>query len=308
MLRLLYLSMVFFCLLSCGNKQKKTAEAYIPKAPNYTQQDAWYSQDKGRTVDVFYILPTCIFDWEPKESGKMCHHYDVYQQVMKQNFDYSLQLANDIFADSCNFYAPYYRQISLESWLQPEDVIEARFSIAMKDVKQAFTYYLNHLNHGKDFILAGYSQGAKGVVELVKSLDKETFSRMKAAYVIGYRITEEDLRNPNIKPAQNDLDHGTMICFNSVRSAENIWPAISKNNQVCINPVNWKTDETCATLNDSISVHIDDAHKVLIVEGYNGDDIEIPVLKGHLPKGNFHLSELTLFHDCLERNVLDRIR
>ena len=308
MKRLLSLFMLTVLLVACHSHSKENQETYIPEAPNYQDSTLWYSHDKGEEVDVFYITPTCIFDWTDKDSGLLSHYYDVNGEVMKENFDYSLNLADEIFAQECNFYAPYYRQISLDSWLLDEDEIESRFALAMKDVREAFSFYLKTQNDGKPFILAGYSQGAKAVIELVKSMKAEDVARMKAAYAIGYQLTEEDLKHPQVKPAQKADDQGVIISYNSVQTVNDIWKAVGGKSKACINPVNWCIDSTLAKLNDSIKVQIEPTRQVLVVSGYDGGGLNIPMLDGTVTLGNYHLSELTLYKECLQKNVRQRIQ
>ena len=119
MIRILTYLLVAFVMSGCSHSTH-TGTDFIPKAPDYQDSVLWYTQEKGEEVDVFYVTPTCIFDWVEEESGLPCHFYDVYGEKMKGNFDYSLKLADEIFGKRCNFYAPYYRQISLDSWLQDE--------------------------------------------------------------------------------------------------------------------------------------------------------------------------------------------
>ena len=299
------LLLLLFCV-GCDHNDAARENTYLPAAPDYNDSALWYAHDNGKDVDVFYLLPTCIFDWTTTTTQQPCHHYDPQIGVMKENFDYSLQLAADIFGGDCNFYAPYYRQISLDSWLLDDSLIEQRYSIAQADVNAAFRHFLAHRNAGKDFILAGYSQGAKAVVELVKSLKPEELARMRAAYVIGYRVTPEDLRNPNLRPAQSATDLGVTICYNSVKTERDIWRAVSARNQFCINPVNWTTDATAASLPGDITVRIDTLHRVLLVDGYNNAGNTIPLLEGTLTEGNYHLSELTLYRKQLKENVKAR--
>lgn len=130
---------------------------------------------------------------------------------------------------------------------------------------------------------------------------------MKAAYVIGYKIVEEDLKNGNIHLATDECGQGVVICYNSVETVEDMWPAVSAGNMACINPVNWTTDATPAHLNDTLTVQVDTAHKLLLVNGYH-NTTRIPALDGHVSHNNYHLSELTLYQDCLKENVTKRIR
>ena len=71
-----------------------------------------------------------------------------------------------------NFYAPYYRHITLNSWATcNEDTINRRYhTVSFNDVQKAFQYFINTNNNNRPFILAGFSQGGKSVVELIKTM------------------------------------------------------------------------------------------------------------------------------------------
>ena len=60
-------------------------------------------------------------------------------------------------------------------------LITSRFPIAMGDVREAFRYYIENLNEGRPFVLAGFSQGAQALVELLKELPESLHERMVAA-------------------------------------------------------------------------------------------------------------------------------
>ena len=203
----------------------------------------WYTAD-AETVpetgkaqaDVFYILPTCVWDWTDSQ-GRTVHFADVRNPEHIAAMLPSNELAYDIFGKYADFYSPYYRQITLDSWTSDE-IAEERFPYAMEDVCRAFDYYMEHWNDGRPFFLAGFSQGAKCVVELLKSLDEDEYSRLIAAYVIGYKVTESDMRNPNIRPAQSADDTGVTVCYNSVESVASVSPGLAAS-EFCINPLNW---------------------------------------------------------------------
>lgn len=139
---------VLFCLLAgCSDSNNSYL---LPEAPDYAKESAWYKElnaaaDK-QTVDVFYIAPTCVWDWT-NERGEVIHFEDIYNKDQREALLPSLKLAAEIFSDSYNFYSPYYRQITLESWMEGKDVVEERFPYAMGDVKKAFDYYLANYNH-----------------------------------------------------------------------------------------------------------------------------------------------------------------
>ncbi len=277
-------------------------ECVMPDTPDYTKEQMWYVSDKDAEADVFYILPTCVWDWQDT-SGNIIHYADVYNPEHIEALLPSNQLAAEIFGMEANFYSPYYRQITLDSWMEGERVIEERFPYAMDDVNKAFTYYMEHENNGRPFVLAGFSQGAKCVVELLKSLKPEIASRLIAAYVIGYRVTEEEIETySSIQPAQKSDDTGVTICYNSVESPASICPVLSPS-AICINPLNWRCDTVTATTSDNVTVQVDPVNKVLLVKGLDCDKYYLPSLGSLFPKGNYHLQELTLYKESLQNNV-----
>ena len=295
----LLLGALALLLTACHTSE--ATEPIMPKAPDYEDSQSWYVAEKGAEADVFYILPTCVWDWKDS-SGNLMHYADINNPDHRAALLPSIQLAEEIFGSATNFYSPYYRQTTLESWMEGDSVIEARFSYAMPDVEAAFAHYLAHDNAGRPFILAGFSQGAKAVVELLKTLPEEARRQLVAAYVIGYKVTAEELAaHPEIKAARDSADTGVTICYNSVASPQAICPALSPS-QICINPVNWHTDATPAQLNDSVSVRVDTTHKVLLVEGLDESQYYAPSLGQLFKPGNYHLQELLFYQEQLRHN------
>lgn len=294
--------------LATGSCSESKTGPYMAAAPDYSDAQMWYiseaEAEAEAEADVFYILPTCVWDWTDSE-GRTCHYADVYNPEHIAALLPSNQLADEIFGEYADFYSPYYRQITLDSWTDEETVNE-RFPHAMDDVFRAFEHYMDNMNEGKPFVIAGFSQGAKCVVELVKSLDEKEMQRLVAAYVIGYKVTEEDLQSGKIKPAQSCSDTGVTICYNSVESPECANPGLSPS-EICINPVNWRCDPEPATVQDTVSVSVDTAHKLLIVKGLDSDKYYHPSLGNLFVKGNYHLLELELYKDSLKENVRQRI-
>ncbi len=275
----------------------------------YSQPQLWYnlSESTDAAVDVFYVLPTCVWDWQT-EDGTVVHYANLADSSQLEALRPSSELAESIFGQDCNFFAPYYRQITLNSWIQGDSVVSERFPQAVADVKSAFEYFLENLNNNRPFILAGFSQGGKCVVELLKGLSQEDYSRMVAAYVIGYRVTEQELEqySGTIRPAQGSADTGVTVCYNSVESPSGISAVLSPS-AICINPLNWSVTSESAVVSDSVSVSVDTLNRVLIVEGLDAQAYYIPVLDPLLPLGNYHLLELTLYEESLRDNVGRRV-
>ena len=259
-------------------------------------------------ADIFYILPTCVWDWTA-EDGQSCRYSDYTRTDHIEAFLPSVELAEDIFAQGqYGFYCPYYRQISLNVWMDGEAAVEELFPLSMEDVSAAFDYYMDNYNEGRPFVLAGFSQGGKAVVELVKHLPAEAYERMVAAYAIGYRISDEEVEQyPQLHPATDSTGTGTIISYNSVASPEAACAVLSPSD-FCINPVNWTTDAVPAALNDSVTVTVDTLSHLLIVDGLDPEACFLSSLAPMFPLGNYHLQELTLYQEHLRRNTALRVR
>lgn len=292
---------------SCRTNSGGT-DTFIPEVPDWSDAAAWHiSAPEVPAADIFYILPTCVWDWTA-EDGQSCRYSDYTRTDHIEAFRPSVGLAEDIFAQGqYGFYCPYYRQITLNVWMDGEAAVEELFPLSMEDISEAFDYYLEHYNNGRPFVLAGFSQGGKAVVELVKHLPAEAYERMAAAYAIGYRISDEELAQyPQLLPATDSTGTGTIICYNSVACPEAACGVLSPSD-VCINPVNWTTDATPAILNDSVTVTVDTVNHLLIVDGLDPEHYYAPSLASTFPLGNYHLQELTLYQEHLRRNTALRL-
>ena len=298
-------------LASCQRSDKQThiSSVFVPAQPSYADSTMWHIalNDTGTGADVFYIVSTWEYDWYTDE-GIVSHHADPSKPEHRADMDIEISQVAQYMADGNNFYAPFYRHITLDSWATlNEDTINRRYrDVAFVDVLNAFDYYLTHYNNGRPFILAGFSQGGKSVVELLKTLSEETRTRLVAAYVLGYKVTPDDVAQaPWIIAAQDSTDTGVTICYNSVSDVKYVKPVISVPNVMCINPVNWRTDATPAQLHDSITVTLSPEYKVLVLDGYDGSSL--PNILDILNVGDYHGIEPWLYSECLHRNFKQRI-
>lgn len=290
--------------------QASVETVYVPAAPDYTDPTMWHiiKNDSARTgADVFYIPSTWEFDWVTPD-GAICHYADPSRSDHRADMSIEMEGVADYMADGNDFYSPFYRHITLNSWATlNEDTISRRYhDVAFQDVKTAFGLYLKEYNAGRPFILAGFSQGGKSVVELLKTIDDDTRSRMVAAYVMGYKVTPEDVFfHPYITAAADSIDTGVVICYNSVSDVKYTKPVVAAPNVMSINPVNWMTDATPAILDDSITVTLDPMAKVLVVDGYDGSSL--PNILDILNTGDYHGAEPWLYSECLRKNFHRRI-
>lgn len=284
---------------------------YVPMPPDYTDPMMWHvikNDSDGTGADVFYIPSTWEYDWTTTD-GAICHFADPSRADHRADMSIEIEGVADYMADGNDFYSPFYRHITLDSWATlNEDTISRRYhDVAFQDVKAAFDRYMKNYNAGRPFILAGFSQGGKSVVELLKTLDEKTRRRMVAAYVMGYKVTHDDVAShPYIKAASDSIDTGTVICYNSVSDVKYTKPVVAAPNVMCINPVNWKTDATPAVLDDTITVTLDPLAKVLVVDGYDGSSL--PNILDILNTGDYHGAEPWLYSECLRKNFRQRIK
>lgn len=298
----------------CNEGSAPDSEAsgvYVPAEPDYSDKLMWTSvlnDSTGLGADVFYIPSTWEYDWTAPD-GRVSHWADPSLQAHRDDMAIEINGVADYMAEGNNFYSPFYRHITLDSWATlNEDTISRRYNdVAFVDVKNAFDHYLANCNKGRPFILAGFSQGGKSVVELLKNMDDATRQRLIAAYVMGYKVTPEDAaKYPYITAARDSTDTGVVVCYNSVSALRYVKPVVSEPNVMCINPVNWRTDSTPAVLNDTITVTAAPGAKVLVVEGFDGS--YLPNILDILNVGDYHGAEPWLYSECLRKNFHQRIR
>ncbi|MBR0170255.1 MAG: DUF3089 domain-containing protein [Bacteroidales bacterium] len=295
MKRYLYLSLALAAALAACSPKGET----IPEEPDYADTTQWYIADRSAAVDVFYIVSTECDDYTL--GGKPMHYADTRNDSIRALLYGEMEGVDRLLAGELNYYSPYYRQVTMETYTS-DSLVEARMSLAYGDVRRAFDYYMEHYNNGRPFILAGFSQGAMAVVDLLKAMDDETYRRLVAAYVIGYKVTDT---NAHIRPAKDSADLGVTICYNSVKDNSCAVPILSDGNLVAINPVSWSTDDTPATLidpryGDTLTVTLDTTSLLLHIDGYTRNDYMLPLIGC---EGNYHCLEISLFSDVLRRNI-----
>lgn len=291
-------------LALAGCTRQKTD--YVPAEPEYQDTTMWYLADEdslGQGADIFYIVSTWETDW--MKGDTVCHYADVWNPEHRAHMAQEISRAAAYMAPGNRFYAPYYRHTTIEAWMtRSEDTIFRRTRIPMEDVCRAFDTFEASRDHERPLILAGFSQGGKAVVELLKHMSDESYSRLAAAYVMGYKVTPEDTLCAHIRPAKGETDQGVTICYNTVKDVRYVIPVIAAS-CIAINPVNWRTDATPATLHDSITVTLDTTAHVLVVSGYEGR--EYKPYRGFINVGDIHSCEPWLYSDCIKANIKKRI-
>lgn len=291
---------------SCGKNDDHPTD--IPTQPQYQDTAQWYITDRNADVDIFYIISTETSDYIDA-NGITRHYADTYNDSLRAPMLAEMTGVDAIVGEKFNFYSPYYRQCSLQTYAD-DSTINVRMPLPTVDIRTAFYFYTEKYNRNRPFILAGFSQGAMILTELLKDLSPETYSRLIAAYVIGATIDSATVNTTKyLVPAQGADDTGVTICYNSVREPSCALRMFD-HSAVCINPVSWTTDPTPATIvtettfntttKDTLTVRIDAATGLLCVDGVTASDYILPLIG---KEGNYHSREIWFYRDCLKANM-----
>ena len=279
---------------------------------------AWYiGSTTGKEADMLYYIST-----EVAASRDSLGNISLQALITPQEKRYMDEeiafVERTIAGNDFNFYAPYYHQYTFEAIGLKMSGDSARFAQVEENVKreaiEAFRYYMKNYNGGRDFILAGFSQGAELAIEIIKSMSTEEYEKMAAAYIIGFQLTQEDLSHPNIKAAEDETSRGVCISFNSALSEKGIWEMTSGGAATCINPLNWHRDTTAAVLEYNGlkgKVRVDTKNNVLMVEidksPFHKWMEEHPLFgKAGMDKECLHHWDLLFYTESLKKNAAKR--
>lgn len=316
------LILFLFILFSCN---KREVSDIIPVDYSDSANWAFYPDNKDATVDVFFVAPTVVMGDEQTFS------MDMTDETSRTNFTGAVNMEKGIYDDYANFYAPFYRQATL-SCFQIRDVekensnkeVNKAFQLAFEDVRNAFRYFSRQSDN--PFILAGFSQGAEMIIELIKSecTEQEIQERLIAAYAIGWRLLPTDVDSfQQLKHAQTEDDLGVVICYSS--EAEFIKNSlIVPDTTLSINPLSWTCNTTYAEKDLNIGAcftnyegeitaeipnltgaYISPKRGVLKVPDI--DATNYPPVLGIFQEGEYHIYDYMFFYRNLEANVKTRI-
>lgn len=272
-------------------------------------------------VDVFFIAPTV---YAGTKNAPMMSMHDLES---KANFLGATNMEKGIYDNNARFFAPYYRQIGLSVYKMALEEQEQYLEKAYADIHKAFLYYMEQENNGRPFVLAGFSQGADMCIRLLKEFfNNEEYQKLLiACYAIGWRLTEEDVKQyPHLMPAKKADDTGVIISFNS--EAKHITHSLmvaEHTKTYAINPLTWTTssmeiskiankgacftDYSGAIISEIPALtgaYIDEKRgtlKVLDIE-----EKEYPAYLDIFEEGVFHIYDYLFFYRNLQENVLLR--
>jgi len=290
----------------------------VLKPLNYDKKENWvaFPSEIDKEVDVFYVYPTIYGEESPK-------NMDVKRPDLRAKAHRLLFAQAGVFESSANMYAPFYQQTSMAALIPGQDLNENEyFKHGLCDVENSFEYYLK--NSDRPFILAGHSQGSAVLLSLIKRRfnDPDLQKRLVAAYLIGYSVTEDDLKKyPWIKAAENRYDNHVAITFNTQAPGAEGSPVLLPGAK-CINPLNWKTDGSYAdrSLNLGAVFYETGSNKIeREIPGYTAAQIDLETgalntVPPEKPKTSmpftekvYHQYDYIFWYRNLEQNVKDRV-
>lgn len=242
-----FMVLLVMCNYSFANEQGNNREAEMI---NYQGTDNWLVRPSApcHEAALFYLYPSC-YNAE-SDGGELISTID--SKSMRDRAQYYIPTQISLFADIADLYAPYYRQCDVNSLNKLSYAeLEKRFNSEPKaDIFAALDEFFAEIGD-KPYFLASHSQGSVMmclVLSEYMSMHPEHYKNMIAAYVIGWSVTRGWLRNnPHLKFAEGEGDTGVIISYNT-EGPENDGKInlVLLPDSCCINPLNWKTDETYA--------------------------------------------------------------
>lgn len=308
------LSIFFFSAFVLSSYSHEDPEPVNP----WAEETMWYKAHEdydANKIDVLYFVSTNVLSAKDSAGQVAWQSQLVAEDVTAIDAELN-KVETAMFYDDFNFFAPYYHQYTFDAiWQLNAKSFDTVYNKVVREACDAFDYYMAHKNHGRPFILAGFSQGAMLILDVLKHMTDKQFSQMIACYMLGYRLTAQDLKHPHVKAATGETDRGVVISFNSTQTPEAIWPFVAQGAATCINPVNWRTDKTPATFTfrgTTNEVHVDPQTNVLLVTTdnpsyyYSYYDKATFYENAHVSRDNLHHWDLLFYLDQIHDNALKR--
>jgi len=302
---LLAITVISIAVTSCCNKTANNVD--------YSDPSLWVQtgvEINPAYADVVWFTGT-MFHEQQDEDGNQLHRIFLTDEQKEKLYKVGFGTYKLLFPDSLNFFSPCLHQFTLDLIDQPQHVEDSLFEAVGDEAYAFFHYYMENMNNGRPYILAGMSQGGMMVRSVLKRMSDEEFAGMKAAYCMGFGLSPEDVECKHIVPATGEFDLGVTISYNSVADEAGIWELVRNNAVSCINPVNWQTDSTPASFEYNgmlLSAHIDPAYNLIFVDGFDFSTIGAVDGFEKYPwfPTNLHVADIPVYAPYIRRNALDR--
>ena len=317
------MGLLVLCLSACNKGAHNT------DVTDYSVKANWCKIPSiTKDVDMFYIPAT---NYDGEEAGAP-NFAPIDNKEMVAGIADEYMAHASAYVGVANVFVPYYRQASLkyeeDCWRKTGDMLTALTGTPYTDVSAALDYYFKNYNGGRPFMIGGHSQGSAMTKLCLMKYFKEHpdyYKRMIAAYVIGFAVTKDDLKNyPHLKFATGEADTGVIVSWNT----EGPGNANAKNmvwmpGAISINPLNWKLDDTYADAEENLGSYILNLETLERELVYDIDaDAQVNVARGVVVtnadcpfnpytkifgEASFHNEDYGLFYNNLKANVAKRV-
>lgn len=261
-------------------------------------------------ADVFYIYPTVFTEKKNKNWNISIDDEDQYNKALQVT-----RLQSSAWAESGRMYAPNYTQAHIRSYTELESGGRKALLKAYNDVKQAFTYYMEHYNNGRPIIIAGHSQGSTHGMLLLKDFfdGKEIQKQLVCAYLPGIGIQENEFES--IPFLKNEIQTGGFVSWNTfkrrykTKTFKNWYEGTAT-----INPVTWdqqkyasrKLHQGFLFWNDKMYVqsfhtHLEDGAIWISLP-------KVPFRSLAWTLDDYHIGDVNLFWKNIQINAKNRVR
>ncbi|WP_110241867.1 alpha/beta fold hydrolase [Nocardioides gilvus] len=219
-------------------------------------------------------------------------------------------------------WAPRYRQTTTRAYFERGRGGEQAYQLAYSDVAAAFAQFLaddavhalEHPGEPRPIVLAGHSQGARHVMQLLEDFfDHDGLaSRLVASYPIGIGVAEDASVLARFPAASDPDSSGVVVCFRATLE----WGAEPETPGVCLNPLTCSTQVRDAPASWHLPVETGTSGPlagIRVAARVRGDFVLVdPIRPGALdkvalPGGGLHRVELQLFARNLRNDVRRRV-
>ena len=275
------------------------------------------------SVDVFFLHPTTYLDNSlvsdpPKDFISPLWNADVLNKAINIKTDNSTILYQaSIFNGAGRVFAPRYRQANYYAFFTKDTLNSIKaFELAYSDIKQAFSYYLEHYNQGRPIVIASHSQGTTHAKLLLKEFfdAKPLGKQLIAAYLVGMPVEKKYFQT--IPLCTDSLQTGCYCSWRTLKEGYLTDYIKRETNDVVVsNPLSWDTSLVAVSRKMNEGSILLNFNKIL--KKTTGARIYKNVLWVNKPhffgnifykEKNYHIADYNLFYVNVRRNVNTRVK
>lgn len=267
----------------------------------------------NKGVDVFFIHPTTL-------TGKLIVGHENAQitddLINKKTDESPIRFQASVFNESCNVYAPRYRQAHLKMYDEKDSTrLYETFGKAYADIKNAFIYYIENNNQGKPFIIASHSQGTTHAKRLIRELidNKPIQEKMIIAYLVGMPVLKREFKN--IPLCEDSTQTNCFVSWRTFhKNYHDDWANRLDTNIAVVNPVTWQTTSEIIKKEKhkgAVLYNLQKSYPGIQETQAEGSGVWIsrPRFPGSILYNtkNYHVGDINLFYIDIRENIKTRI-